>query len=231
MTHRKHEAATPQPTPAKVPDMLLQRFDKQCKEIEELKAKSIVQTQLANMKKSPRGKKRDKKPIMINIELEKHEHDFVGKPLLHRVAARDAFLQLSIVCISTADVAFRKAGTAATEGRFKDYFGLFAETERCLGAAVAWSSAAEINSLTATHKSKGSRAEIDVWKKRVLDYWRKHIDPTYSADKAAEIIDARYLSETGKEITLRTLAKWVSAEKKTKTLSPPEVTRRPIKIC
>jgi hypothetical protein len=232
MTQHKDEAATPQPTSAKAMDWLIQKFNKQRKEIVELMNKYDAQAKLANMEKGPRGKRRGKAQMFIRIEFEKGPHHFDGRVLMNRVLAKHAFLRCAMECAVLADVVSTKARLALKEGRIEDYLNLFAEAERCLGARVAWSEATAIQSLGAARKSKQSRAENDIWKERVLDYWRKHINPTYTADNAAEIIETQYLSKTesGKEISLRTLAKWIRAERKAKTTSPPEVTRIPLRL-
>ena len=231
MTQHKHESAIPQSTPAETLKAMGLKFIKQRKEIEELYIERRAGAQLSQMDKGPRGKRRNMTPMNITIKLPKGRHHVDGRPLVHMVRAKYTLLQCSTECVLIADVASSKAIIALQEGRFEDYLNLFAEAERCLGACIAWSSAAGMQSLTAAFKSKQSRAEIDIWKERVLDYWRKHIDPTYSAETAAGIIETQYLSkQTEKEISGRTLAKWVRAEKKAKTISPPEVARKPLRL-
>lgn len=195
-------------------DSLFQKLNKQRKEIERLLEKGLAQS--AKMKKHAT----DQNLINIVIRRERIENEVIGMPRRIKATPKEVFPALSAACLAGAAAASMKANTALTQGRIEDCCDLLNSAERLLGAAVAMSFVNEVNSAIAGVKGKISHAtRTYAKKKRALDFWRKHIDPKISANKAAEMINERYLSTTGEEISFATLSEWVSAEKKKSTQS------------
>jgi len=113
-----------------------------------------------------------------------------------------------------ARIVWQKARRALTRGRLEEFYKHVAVTEGFLGFATGMRIAKEVVGITAGIKAKKRHAQTYAMREQAIHFWRTEVDPSLSAAKAAEYISEMYFAKLGKEISYRTLAEWIAAEKK-----------------
>jgi hypothetical protein len=88
------------------------------------------------------------------------------------------------------------------------------EADFLRGKAAGYAFRDEVDSEEATWKAKRRHIETTFMRLKVIDHWRKRIDPTLPAQKAADELIGIFQWKDRRDVAHETLARWVSEAKR-----------------
>ena len=186
---------------------VLQKLDKQRKEISE------GQDHTANALAEMEGRK-GRKPISYHFNYQPTEGDTTSSPMRVRANINNVYIVLSVAELSRAASASTEGLKAIEQGNIEESFNHYIRAERSLGQALAFTRVERVTSWIAKAKAKSGHRGTNALRAQVMKFWRDKVDPTLSAEKAADEIRRRFSWGEEKSPENRTVVKWIATEKK-----------------
>ena len=193
-------------TSMKAQDWLLEKIKTQRNEITDLGERGIADR--ATTKKRPTGRRANS----FHIEIIGVEGMGLSQAIYGDI--RDTYRACSAAELTRAASESIKANTTLKQGLVEDSIKHYIRAERSLGAVVAFLQVEKVTSEIARAKANLRHVKTISVRARVLDLWRKEFNPKLSAEHVAEEIVGRFHWKNGKFVSHRTIAEWISAEKK-----------------
>ena len=188
-------------------EILFNKLIQQRKEIREFLASAgYAIDEMASLKQ--------RKPISFRISYLEVEREAESLPKRLRANVQNVYIVLSDKALSDACSANKEAIEEMCKGHIERSIEHYIRAERSIGAALALAQVGKVVSTIARAKGKSRHSETDVLRGQVIACWHKEFEPKLSAEKVAEELVGRFCWENSKFVSHRTIAKWLSAEKK-----------------
>ena len=113
-----------------------------------------------------------------------------------------------------------RAKATYSQKKYNESLSLCFDVQESLGIAVGLFKSRCLSNEVAKSNARASHRPKIAMRTEVIDRWRKDVDSTLSAQKAADELLGIFTWPNGKDVSHRTLAEWISKEKKKKSNHP-----------
>jgi hypothetical protein len=160
-----------------------------------------------------RGLPSEMKGTRIRIEVEAPK-DVPNSSYHFAVDLKNLYRGVCVAKLLQSAALSKQAQDDIRNGRLVKALEHYVMAERYLGAADMLLHKDLLSSVEAMIKAGMRHSKTDSIRRDAIKYYRKQINPQVSAQEAAERMYGKVIWPHGVEVSIRILAKWISAEKK-----------------